>query len=104
MTIETSAIAPPELLMRLFARALAEVQPERCLPAHMPPPPRGRTVVIGAGKAAAAMARTVETRLGGEIEGLVVTRYGYAVPTERIAVVEASHPLPDQAGQEAAGC
>ncbi len=102
MTIETSMVASREVLMRLFGRAVAEVQPERCLLSHLPPPPRGRTVVVGAGKAAAAMARTVETRLGGEIEGLVVTRHGYAVPTERIAVVEASHPLPDQAGQKAA--
>ena len=95
-------VASPELLMRLFERALAEVTPERRVPPHLPPPPRGRTVVIGAGKAAAAMARTIEAHLGGEIEGLVVTRYGYSVPTERIVVVEAGHPLPDRAGQEAA--
>ncbi|MBM3519065.1 MAG: glycerate kinase, partial [Alphaproteobacteria bacterium] len=66
------------------------------------PPPSGRTVVVGAGKAAAAMAAVVEARYPAALSGLVVTRYGHRVPTERIEVIEAAHPVPDMAGQEAA--
>ncbi|CAA7622473.1 glycerate kinase [Magnetospirillum sp. UT-4] len=89
-------------LLRLFAAAVAAAMPERCLPAHLPPAPAGRLVVVGAGKAAAAMARVVEGHYGGKAEGLVVTRYGHATACDRIAVVEAGHPLPDQAGTTAA--
>ena len=80
----------------------ASADPALCLPPHLPPPPRGRTVVVGAGKAAATMALAVEKAWPGPLEGLVVTRYGHAVPTERIEVVEASHPVPDAAGRLAA--
>ncbi len=95
-------LPPRELLMRMFEAAVAAVSPAVCLPPHLPPCPPGRTVVVGAGKAAAAMARAVEERWDGPLEGLVVTRYGHAVPTRRIAVVEAAHPVPDEAGQRAA--
>jgi hydroxypyruvate reductase len=92
-----------DLLRRLFDAALAAADPGRCVPAHLPAPPTGRTVVVGAGKGAAAMARAVEAHwTGGPLEGLVVTRYGHGVPCRRIEVVEAAHPVPDQAGMDAA--
>jgi hydroxypyruvate reductase len=68
----------------------------------LPAPPRGRTLVIGAGKASAEMARVLEQHWPGELSGLVVTRYGYAVPCQRIEIAEAAHPVPDQAGLDAA--
>ena len=95
-------LPPRELLMRMFEAAVAAVSPAVCVPPHLPPCPPGRTVVVGAGKAAAAMARAVEDRWAGPLEGLVVTRYGHGVPTRRIKVVEAAHPVPDEAGQRAA--
>lgn len=93
------------LLRRMFDAAIAAAQPSRTLARHLPPPPaspRGRTVVIGAGKASAAMARAFEDAWAGPLEGLVVTRYGYAVPCDRIDIVEAAHPVPDAAGLDAA--
>lgn len=93
--------SPPDLLRRLFDAAIAAAQPSRCLPAHLPSVPRGRTVVIGAGKASAAMARALEDHWPGPLEGLVVTRYGYRVPCERIEILEAAHPVPDAAGLRA---
>jgi glycerate 2-kinase len=93
---------PRELLRRMFDAAIAAAQPSLCLPAHLPPRPAGRVLVIGAGKASAAMARAVEDNFEGELEGLVVTRYGYAVACDRIEIVEAAHPVPDAAGIEAA--
>ena len=95
-------IAPDALLRRLFAVAVDAAQPARCVPPHLPPPPAGRTVVVGAGKASAAMARAVEEHWPGPLEGLVVTRYGHGVPCESIRIVEAGHPVPDAAGQRAA--
>ncbi|MCS0628177.1 glycerate kinase [Telluria mixta] len=92
-----------KLLEALFKAAIAAAQPEHCVPPHLPPAPRGRLVVIGAGKASAAMARAVERHYPGPLAGLVVTRYGYAVPCERIEIVEAAHPVPDAAGFHAAG-
>jgi hydroxypyruvate reductase len=86
----------------MFDAAIAAAQPDKCIPPHLPVPPRGRLVVIGAGKASAAMARAVERHYPGRLEGLVVTRYGYAVPCERIEIVEAAHPVPDAAGETAA--
>ena len=97
-----------EVLRGLFDAAVAAADPARCLPAWLPEPPdspMGRTVIVGAGKAAAAMARAVEDHWRGDPErlsGLVVTRYGHGMPTRRIEVVEASHPAPDAAGQMAA--
>jgi glycerate 2-kinase len=86
----------------MFQAALAACDPRRCVPPHLPRPPRGRTVVVGAGKAAAAMAEAVEAHWPGPLGGLVVTRYGHGVPCARIEVIEASHPVPDAAGERAA--
>ncbi|CAJ0903529.1 Putative hydroxypyruvate reductase [Ralstonia sp. LMG 32965] len=97
--------SPRALLHGLFDTAVAAVSAAQCLPAFLPEPPRGRTIVIGAGKGAAAMAEAVEQHWKGELSGLVVTRYehGRAPGTQgRIEVVEASHPVPDAAGQRAA--
>ncbi|HLJ72524.1 MAG TPA: glycerate kinase [Roseiarcus sp.] len=90
------------LLKRMFDAAVAAAAPAHCVPSHLPPPPKGRTIVVGAGKAAAAMAAAVEAHWRGPLEGLVVTRYGHGAPTTRIKVVEASHPVPDEAGPAAA--
>ncbi|MDP3654150.1 MAG: glycerate kinase [Rhodoferax sp.] len=94
-----------QLLRRMFDAAIASAQPALCIPAHLPSPQAlgtGRLIVIGAGKASAAMARAVEDHWSGPLSGLVVTRYGYAVPCERIEIVEAAHPVPDAAGLAAA--
>ena len=91
------------LLEALFMTAVEAALPARCLPPHLPPPPAGRTVVIGAGKGAAAMARTVEENWTGPLDGLVVTRRGHGVPCDRIEVIEAAHPVPDATGEAAAG-
>jgi len=91
-----------ELLRRMFDAAIAVAQPALCVPAALPVPPKGRMIVIGAGKASAEMARAVERNWPGPLAGLVVTRYGYAVPCERIEIVEAAHPVPDAAGLQAA--
>ena len=90
------------LLWEMFEAAIAAAQPARCVPPWLPEPPKGRLIVIGAGKASAAMARAVEEHWPGELSGLIVTRYGYAVPCQRIEVVEAAHPVPDAAGLDAA--
>ena len=90
------------LLEALFRAAIAAAQPALCIPPHLPEAPRGRLIVVGAGKASAEMARAVEDNWPGKLEGLVVTRYGYAVPCERIEIVEAAHPVPDRAGEQAA--
>jgi hydroxypyruvate reductase len=93
---------PEALLRRAFAAAVdAARAPERII-AHLPPPPKGRTVVVGAGKAAAAMAKAVEEAWPGPLSGLVVTRYGHGLPTARIEIIEAAHPNPDEASQRAA--
>ncbi|MBI2312787.1 MAG: glycerate kinase [Betaproteobacteria bacterium] len=94
--------APRRLLRKLFDAAVAEASAEKCLPRHLPPRPSGRTVVIGAGKAAASMAKAVEDNWIGPLSGLVVTRYGHGLPTRCIEVIEASHPVPDAAGLAAA--
>ena len=93
---------PRVLLRRLLDTALASAQPAHCLPPHLPARPAGRTVAIGAGKAAAAMAQTLERHWEGPLEGLVVTRYGHRVPTRAVDVVEAAHPVPDAGGRAAA--
>ena len=98
---------PQALLRAMFDAALAAADPATCLPPHLErlkaQPCAGRTVVIGAGKAAASMARATEQVFGDRIEGLVVTRYGHGCPTAHIEVVEAAHPVPDAAGRAAAG-
>jgi hydroxypyruvate reductase len=93
---------PRQLLREMFEAAIAAALPQKSLRKFLPEPPAGRTIVVGCGKAAAAMARAVEARWKGPIEGLVVTRYGHRVKTRRIEVVEAAHPVPDMAGREAA--
>jgi hydroxypyruvate reductase len=96
--------SPLDDLHALFDAAVQAVSADRCVPSHLPKPPRGRTVVVGAGKGAAAMARAVETHWNGPLSGLVVTRYGHKVPGGDgvIEVVEAGHPAPDAAGAQAA--
>jgi glycerate 2-kinase len=95
---------PRMLLRQLFDTAVAAVAAEHCVPPALATvqPPRGRTLVLGAGKAAAAMAKAVEDARPGPIEGLVVTRYGHGLPTRSIEVIEAAHPVPDDAGERAA--
>ncbi len=93
---------PKTLLIEMFDAAVAAALPARIVPPHLPKPPKGRTIVIGAGKASAAMAKAVEDNWTGPIEGLVVTRYDHAVPCKKIEIVEASHPVPDAAGEQAA--
>jgi glycerate 2-kinase len=103
--VAVSFAAQRALLRGLFDAAVGAADAAHCLPAFLPAPPAGRTVVVGAGKAAAAMARAVEEHWRGDagrLSGLVVTRYGHGLPTRRIEVVEASHPAPDAAGQIAA--
>jgi hydroxypyruvate reductase len=98
-------MTPQDLLRQMFDAAIASAQPALCLPPHLPAPEslgQGRLVVIGAGKASAAMARALEDHWHGPLSGLVVTRYGYAVPCSRVEIVEASHPVPDEAGLQAA--
>lgn len=90
------------LLRAMFDAAVAAAMPAKLIPAHLPKPPVGRTIVIGAGKASAAMAAAFETAWEDPLEGLVVTRYDHAVSCERVEIVEASHPVPDQAGLDAA--
>lgn len=93
------------LLLELFGAAVASAHPRLCLPAHLPAPPKGRLVILAAGKAGASMAAVAaahyRARGHGAIEGLAVTRHGYGEPAEGIEVVEAGHPVPDQAGIEA---
>jgi hydroxypyruvate reductase len=92
------------LLLESFHVAVAAADPAHILPPHLPAPPRGRTLVVGGGKAAASMAATVEAHWPADapLSGLVVTRYQHGLPTHKIEVVEASHPLPDGRGEAAA--
>ena len=104
----TASPNPRDLLRRMFDAAVASAQPALCVPRFLPDlsEVRGRVLVIGAGKASAAMAQALESHWRGRglerVEGLVVTRYGYAAPCERIEIVEAAHPVPDAAGEAAA--
>ena len=91
-----------DFLVSLFDAALAAADPGHAIAANLPPEVPGRTVVVGAGKASAAMARAFDEAWPGKLEGLVVTRHGHAAPCRRIEIVEASHPVPDPAGQDAA--
>ncbi|MFT5642777.1 MAG: glycerate 2-kinase [Janthinobacterium sp.] len=94
--------AARQLLLDLFQAAVKAVDPLELIARHLPAPPKGRTIVIGAGKAAARMAQGVELHWQGELTGLVVTRYGHGAPTRQIEVIEAGHPVPDDAGHAAA--
>ncbi|MBI3451331.1 MAG: glycerate kinase [Rhodospirillales bacterium] len=93
---------PRAVLLSLFGAAVAAADPRLCLPPYLPPAPKGRLVILGAGKASAAMARAVEDNYPGPLSGLVVTRYGHGVPCARIEMVEAAHPVPDATGRAAA--
>jgi glycerate 2-kinase len=93
---------PRDILLDLFHTAVAAAQPSQRLPAALPSPPRGRTIVIGAGKASAEMAAQLEALWPMPLEGVVVTRYGHAVPCRHIRVLEAAHPIPDKNSVEAA--
>ena len=99
---ENSELDIDRLLKDMFGAAIAIAQPALRVPDFLPAPPTGRLIVIGAGKASAAMAKAVEDHWPGPLEGIVVTRYGYAVPCERIEIVEAAHPVPDENGLTAA--
>jgi hydroxypyruvate reductase len=97
-------VDPKELLVHSFHAAVAAADPLKILPAHLPLPPSGRTLVVGAGKAGASMALAVERHwpAAASLSGLVITRHGHGLPTERIEVVEAGHPVPDAAGEAGA--
>ncbi|MHA6684888.1 glycerate kinase type-2 family protein [Mesorhizobium sp. A556] len=98
---EVAVIDPKSFLTSIFDIAVAAADPERTIRSHLPGKPKGRTVIVGAGKGAAQMAAAFEKAWDGPLEGLVVTRYGYGAKTERIEVIEAAHPVPDLAGLEA---
>src|SRR5438046_5287074 len=95
---------PKQLLIQSFKAAVAAADPLKILPGHLPHPPSGRTLVIGAGKAAASMALAVEQHWPRDapLEGLAITRYRHELPTRRVRVIEAGHPVPDEAGETAA--
>ncbi|MHC0054748.1 glycerate kinase type-2 family protein [Actibacterium sp. D379-3] len=103
LTQNTGASGPdrPDAFLRaLYGRAVAAADPMLCVPAALPPRPEGRVLVIGAGKASARMAEAVESAWG-PVAGLIITRYGYARPTQSIEIIEAAHPVPDAAGRDA---
>src|ERR1044072_5323217 len=87
-----------DFFTKLFQAAVEAADPERTIPAHLPPKPKGRTIVIGAGKGSAQMASAFEKVWDGPLEGVVVTRYGFGAPCKQIEIIEASHPVPDAAG------
>jgi len=97
-------MSPRDLLEGSFRAALSAADPLAIVPVHLPSPPAGRTLVVGAGKAGASMAAAVEAHWPAEaaLEGLVITRYGHGMPTRRLRVLEAGHPVPDEAGESAA--
>src|SRR5690349_19966460 len=91
------------LLGAMFQAAVDAAAPAQCVPSHLPTPlPKGRTVVVGAGKASAAMAKAFEECWTGPIEGLVVTRYGHSAPFQLIVIVESAHPVPYASRREKA--
>jgi len=98
----SATLDPRRLLRRLFDAAIDSAQPSRHIRSYLPPPPRGRMIVVGAGKASAAMARAVEQNWHGPLSGLVVTRAGYSVPCQRIEIIEGAHPVPDESSLQAA--
>jgi hydroxypyruvate reductase len=93
---------PRGFLLKLFHAAVEAAHPARCVAPNLPPHPRGRSIVVGAGKAAAAMAKAVEEHWTGDLSGLVITRYGHGASCRKIEIVEAGHPVPDEKGVEAA--
>ncbi len=93
---------PKRFLESLFAAAVEAADPSHCIRQFMPKPPKGKTVIVGAGKGSAQLARAFESHWPASLGGAVVTRYGYATPCERVNVIEAAHPVPDAAGVVAA--
>ena len=91
-----------ELMKAMFTAAIEAALPKHTMLQFIPEPPEGRTIVVGAGKGSAAMAQVFEQNFKGEYLGLIVTRYGHAVPCRQIEIVEAAHPVPDDAGTKAA--
>ena len=96
--MKTVEINPKAFLTSIFEAAVAAADPELTIAKHLPAMPKGRTIVIGAGKGSAQMAAALEKAWDGPLEGVVVTRYGYGAPCQRIRVIEAAHPVPDEAG------
>ena len=94
--------ATRSFLRSMFDAAVAAAMPELCVPQNLPAQPKGRTLVVGTGKASAAMAQALENTWNGPLSGLIVTRYGHAVPCKQIEIVEAAHPVPDDAGTNGA--
>ena len=94
--------ATRSFLRSMFDAAVAAAMPLQCVPQNLPAKPKGRTLVVGTGKASAAMAQAFENTWNGPVEGLIVTRYGHAVPCKQIEIVEAAHPVPDDAGTKGA--
>jgi glycerate 2-kinase len=90
------------LLLESFHAAVAAADPLKILAPHLPRPPRGRTFVAAAGKAAASMALAVENNFNGDLDGIAITRYGHGLPAKKIRVIEAGHPVPDETGEAAA--
>src|SRR6516225_3989713 len=105
MSVAATSLAPMppcDLLRAMFDAAIKVALPAHTISPHLPPKPKGRTIVVGAGKASAAMAKAVEDLWSGPLEGLAVTRYGHAVPCRRVEIIEAAHPVPDAKGKQAA--
>ena len=94
--------ATRSFLRSMFDAAVAAAMPGQCVPQNLPAQPKGRTLVVGTGKASAAMAQALENTWNGPLSGLIVTRYGHAVPCKQIEIVEAAHPVPDDAGTNGA--
>ena len=105
MSVAATSLAPMpprDLLRAMFEAAIKVALPAHTISSYLPPKPKGRTIVVGAGKASAAMAKAVEDLWSGPLEGLAVTRYGHAVPCRRVEIIEAAHPVPDAKGKQAA--
>ena len=104
LTLPEKDADAPEFLRALFDQAVASANPENCIPQHLPEPPKGRTLLVAAGKAAASMARAVEKNWPADkpLSGTALTRYGHSIACNRIEVIEAAHPVPDNRGHEAA--
>ena len=98
MTPEATRI----FLRSMFDAAVGAAMPQHCVAQNLPARPKGRTIVVGTGKASAAMAQALENSWNGPLEGLIVTRYGHGVPCRHIEIVEAAHPVPDDAGAKGA--
>ncbi|TGR64402.1 glycerate kinase [bacterium M00.F.Ca.ET.194.01.1.1] len=96
-------VSARKVLRRIFDAAVDSADPAKVVATHLPERPRGRCVVVGAGKASAAMAAALDTAWSDvTLTGLVVTRYAHAVPAGRIEIIEAAHPVPDEMSVEAA--